>query len=84
MPADCEGINRLQEREELVSHAWRGLGPILSWNAEARRQECGIKQKQVAHAAVSSCLVSIISLTQRMACQQKSVGSGIIHTLPTP
>ena len=84
MQTGFEGIDPLQERKELVPHACRGLVPILSWDAESLRPGCGIKQKQVAHDAVSSCFVSIISIIQRMARQQKSVGSGIIHTLPTP
>jgi len=84
MQAGCEAIDLLQESEELLPHACRRLVPILSWDAESLRQGCGIKQKQVTHDAVSSCLASLISITQWMARQQKSVGSGIIHTLPTP
>jgi hypothetical protein len=84
MQAGFEGIDLLEEHEKLVPHACRGLVPILSWDAESLRQGCGIKQKQVTHDVVSSCLVSIISIIQRIARQQKSVGSGIIHTLPTP
>jgi hypothetical protein len=67
-----------------VPHAGWGRVSILSWDVESLRQGGGLKQKQIAHDAVSSCLVSLISITQRMARQQKSVGSGIIHTLPTP
>ena len=84
MQAGFEGIDPLQECEELVPHARRGLVPIRSGDTESLRQGCRIKQKQVAHDAVSSCLVSIISITPRRARQQKSVGSGIIYTLPTP
>jgi len=84
MQAGFEAIDLLQESEELVPHAGRSLVPILSWDAESLRQGCGIKQKQVTHDAVSSCLVSIISITQWMARQRKRVGSGIIHTLSTP
>ena len=84
MQAGFESIDLLQERKELVTHACRRLVPILSWDAESLRQGCGIKQKQVTHDAIASCLVSIISITHWMARQQKSVVSGIIHTLPTP
>ena len=77
MPAGCEAIALLQESEALLPHACRGLVPILSWDAESLRQGDGIKQKQVAHDAVSSCRVRIISSTQRMERPQKSVGSGI-------
>jgi hypothetical protein len=86
MQAGFEGIDLLQEREELVPHARRSLVPILSGDAESLRQGCRITQKPVAHDTVSLylVLVSIISRTQRMARQQKSVGSGIIPTLLTP
>ena len=84
MQAGFESINLLQESEKLLPHACRGLMPILSWDAESLGQGCGIKQKQLAHDAVSSYLVSIMFSTQRMARQQKSVGGGILHTLLTP
>jgi hypothetical protein len=81
---DFEGIDLFEESEKLMPHTCRGLVPILSWDAESLRKAYRIKQKQVAHDALSSCLVSIISSTQRIARQQKSVGSGISYTLPTP
>ena len=84
MATGCEALDPLQEGEEGLPHTQGALGPILSWDAESLRQGCGIKQQQIAHDTVSSCLVSIISITQRMARQQKSVGGGILHTLPTP
>ena len=84
MQASFEGIDLLEESEKLVPHTCRGLVPILSWDAESLREGYGIKKKQVTHDAVSSCLVSIIFSTQRMARQQKSVGGGILHTLLTP
>jgi len=84
LQAGFEAIDLRQESEALVPPAGRRLAPIRSWDAESLRQGCGIKQKQVTHGAVSSCLVSIISITQWMARQQKRVGSGIIHTLSTP
>ena len=84
MQAGFEGIDLLEESEKFVPHTCRSLVPILSWDAESLRQGCGIKQKQIAHDAVASCLVNSISTTPRMARQQKSVGGGILHTLPTP
>ena len=63
MQAGFEAIDLLQESEELVPHAGRSLVPILSWDAESLRQGGRIKQKQGAHDAVSSDLVSL-SLSQ--------------------
>jgi hypothetical protein len=51
-----EGVNALQEAEELVLHARRGLLPILCWYAKPLRKGYGIKP--IAHDAISSCLVS--------------------------
>jgi hypothetical protein len=64
MQAGFEGIELLEEREQLVPHAGRGRVPILSRDAESRRQRGGSTQKQGTHEAVSSCLVGLISLTQ--------------------
>src|SRR5262249_38490545 len=52
-----KGLNLLQEGEDLVSHAYRRLPPILSWDAESIRKGDRIQQKQGAHGAVSSYLV---------------------------
>ena len=84
MEAGFEALDLLEESEALVPHACRRLGPILSWDAASLRQGCGITQNQVTHDEVSSCLVSLISLTPWRARQQKSAGSGIIHTLSAP
>ena len=54
----CKGLDRLQEGEDLVSHAYRRLPPILRWDAASIRKGGRIKQKQGAHGAVSSALVS--------------------------
>jgi hypothetical protein len=77
MQAGFESIDLLQESEELLPHACWGLLPILSWDAESLRQGCGVKQKQIAHDAVSSYRVSIISTTQRMARQQKMLAAAL-------
>src|SRR5215470_6806420 len=42
-----------------MPHARGGLVPILSWNAKSIRKGSRIKQKQGAHDAVSSDLVSL-------------------------
>ena len=84
MQAGFESIDLLQESEKLLPHACRGLMPILSWDAESLRQGCGIKQKQIAHDAVSSCLVSLISTTKCLAWQQKSVRCGTCLPWATP
>src|SRR5215470_3090104 len=42
-----------------MPHARGGLLPILSWNAKSIRKGSRIKQKQGAHDAVSSYLVSL-------------------------
>ena len=52
-----EGLDPLQEGEDLVSHARRSLPSIFSWDAESIREGNRIKQ-QGAHGAVSSYLVS--------------------------
>jgi hypothetical protein len=57
MQAGFEGIDLLQESEELVLHARRSLVPILSGDAESLRQGCRSKQNQVAYDAVSLYLV---------------------------
>jgi hypothetical protein len=54
-----KGLDALQEGEEVMPHARGGLVPILSWDAEFRRQGGRSKQKQGAHDAVSSDLVSL-------------------------
>jgi hypothetical protein len=54
-----EGLDALEEREEVMPHARGGLLPILSWNAKSIRKGGRIKQKQGAHDAVSSSLVSL-------------------------
>jgi len=54
-----EGLDALQEGEEVMPHTRAGLMPILSWDAESLRQGGRIKQKQGAHDAVSSDLVSL-------------------------
>src|SRR5262245_62099718 len=51
-----EGVNALQEAEELVLHARRGLLPILCRYAKPLKKGYGIKP--IAHDAISSCLVS--------------------------
>jgi hypothetical protein len=79
-----EGLDPLQEGEEVMPHARGSLVPILSGDAESLRKGNRIKQQQGAHDAVSSDLVRIISITQWLARQQNSVGNGIIQTLPTP
>jgi hypothetical protein len=84
VPAGGEGRTLLQEREALGPPVGQGLGPSLCWEAASRRPGGGIKQPPVAHEAISSGLVRLIALTPRMARQQKRVGSGILHTLPTP
>jgi len=58
-----EGLDTLQEGEEVMPHARRGLLPIRSWDTESLRKGARIKQKQGAHDAVSSYLVSL-SLSQ--------------------
>jgi hypothetical protein len=58
-----EGLDTLQEGEEVMLHTRGGLLPILSWDAKAIRKGGRIKQKQGAHDAVSSYLVSL-SLSQ--------------------
>lgn len=58
-----EGLDALQEGEEVRPHARRGLVPIRSWDTESLRKGGRIKQKQGAHDAVSSDLVRL-SLSQ--------------------
>jgi hypothetical protein len=60
-----EGLDTLQEGEEVMPHARGGLVPILGWDAESSRKGGRIKQKQGAHDAVSSDLVSL-SLPQNV------------------
>jgi hypothetical protein len=45
MQAGFEGIDPLQEREELVLHARRGLVTIRCGDAASLRQRCRSKQK---------------------------------------
>jgi hypothetical protein len=84
MQAGGEGLTLLQEREALGPPTGRGLGPSLRWEAASLRQGNGLTQQPVVHEAVSAGLVRLVALTPRMARQQKRVGSGILHTLPTP
>jgi hypothetical protein len=54
-----EGLDALQEGEEVMPHARGSLVPILSWDTESIRQGGRIKQKHGAHDAVSSYLMSL-------------------------
>ena len=64
MQTGFEGLDPLQEGEELLLHARWSLLPIFSWDAQSIRRGDRMKPKQVAHDAVSSCLVSL-SLSQK-------------------
>ena len=59
-----EGLDTLQEGEELLLHARWGLLPTCSRDAKSLRQDNWMKPKRVAHDAVSSCIVSL-SLSQK-------------------
>ena len=59
MNTGFEGLDPLQEGEEVMPHARGGLVPILSGDAESIRKGGRIKQQQGAHDAVSSDLVSL-------------------------
>ena len=86
MQTGFKGLDLLQEGEDLVAHAYRRLPPILSWDAESIRKGDRIKQKQGAHGAVSSYLVST-SLSQNegvsqvwMLCEMNRLNSWRFNT----
>ena len=75
-----EYFEAFEERQDHKTHTPRGLVPIFSRDAESLWKRGGIKH--VAHDAVSFLLSrEYISITKRMAGQQKNGGRRSPHTL---
>jgi hypothetical protein len=77
-----ESVQALEEGAHHKTYTQGGLVPILNWYIKSLWQGCAIKP--IAHAAVSSGLVSLISTIKRIARQQKSVECETFLPLHTP